>query len=146
VLLCGATAAERGAVADAVRQHTAATLVPVRTKADLTVAGPDDALAVSAVTGHGLGPLRDAVTAALAARYPVPRETPLLLAARQTRAVEEAAAELHAFRAAWTAESLPVTVVAVHLRAAVHALETLIGAVDSDEVLGRVFAGFCVGK
>jgi tRNA modification GTPase len=34
----------------------------------------------------------------------------------------------------------------VHLRSAAHALEELIGAVDVEEVLGRVFSTFCVGK
>ena len=33
-----------------------------------------------------------------------------------------------------------------HLRDATLALDELIGAVDIEEVLGRVFAGFCVGK
>jgi tRNA modification GTPase len=33
-----------------------------------------------------------------------------------------------------------------HLREATLALDELIGAVDIEEVLGRVFAGFCVGK
>jgi tRNA modification GTPase len=150
VLLCGATAAEREVVADAVRARTSATLLAVRTKADVAqpidARSDDAACAVSAVTGAGLEVLRGAVTAALAARYPVPRETPLLLAARQTRAVQDASAELGAFREAWVLAALPATVVSVHLRAATHALETLIGAVDSDEVLGRVFAGFCVGK
>ncbi len=150
VLLCGATVAERAVVAEAVRTRTEATLLAVRTKVDIVAASEtrsvDKACAVSAVTGEGLDALRRAVTDALATRYPAPRETPLLLAARQTRAVDEAATELQAFRDAWTADALPATVVAVHLRAAVHALETVIGAVDSDEVLGRVFAGFCVGK
>ncbi len=146
VLLCGATDEERDAVAEVVSSRTTATLLAVRTKSDLGAVVSEAAYAVSAVTGHGLVQLREAVTAALAARYPVPHETPLLLAARQTRAVQEASTELQAFRDAWTADALPVTVVAVHLRAAVHGLETLIGAVDGDEVLGRVFVGFCVGK
>jgi tRNA modification GTPase len=34
----------------------------------------------------------------------------------------------------------------VHLRAATHALEALIGAVDVEDVLDRVFSSFCVGK
>jgi tRNA U34 5-carboxymethylaminomethyl modifying GTPase MnmE/TrmE len=34
----------------------------------------------------------------------------------------------------------------VHLRSAVHELETLVGAVDVDDVLARVFSAFCVGK
>jgi tRNA modification GTPase len=33
-----------------------------------------------------------------------------------------------------------------HLREAVTALDELIGVVDVEEVLERVFAGFCVGK
>jgi tRNA modification GTPase len=34
----------------------------------------------------------------------------------------------------------------VHLRSAVHALEELIGVVDVEDVLDRLFASFCVGK
>jgi tRNA modification GTPase len=37
-------------------------------------------------------------------------------------------------------------VAATHLRAAVMALEELIGAVDVEDVLERVFRSFCVGK
>ena len=37
-------------------------------------------------------------------------------------------------------------VVAVHLRVAVAALEDLVGVVDTDDVLDRVFRSFCVGK
>ena len=33
-----------------------------------------------------------------------------------------------------------------HIREATLALEELLGGVDVEEVLGRVFAGFCVGK
>ena len=33
-----------------------------------------------------------------------------------------------------------------HVREATSALDELLGAVDIEEVLDRVFAGFCVGK
>jgi tRNA modification GTPase len=33
-----------------------------------------------------------------------------------------------------------------HVREATTALEELLGAVDIDEILDRVFASFCVGK
>jgi tRNA modification GTPase len=33
-----------------------------------------------------------------------------------------------------------------HVREATTALEELLGAVDVDEILDRVFASFCVGK
>jgi tRNA modification GTPase len=39
-----------------------------------------------------------------------------------------------------------MSVAAVHLRAAVFALETLVGAVDVEDVLSKVFSTFCVGK
>jgi len=35
---------------------------------------------------------------------------------------------------------------ATHLRAAVDALDELVGTVTPDDVLDRVFASFCVGK
>jgi tRNA modification GTPase len=41
---------------------------------------------------------------------------------------------------------LPGSIAAVHIRAAVHALDELIGAVDVEDVLGRLFATFCIGK
>jgi len=41
---------------------------------------------------------------------------------------------------------VPAAIASVHLRSAVHALETLVGAVDVDEVLARVFSTFCIGK
>jgi tRNA modification GTPase len=47
---------------------------------------------------------------------------------------------------AWGGGFVPTTVAAVHVRAAVHALDELIGAVDVDDVLARVFEKFCVGK
>jgi tRNA modification GTPase len=34
----------------------------------------------------------------------------------------------------------------VHLRAAVSALEDVIGVVSTEDVLDRVFATFCIGK
>jgi tRNA modification GTPase len=57
-----------------------------------------------------------------------------------------ARAELSEFLIVWGRGSVPATVAAVHVRAAVHALDELIGAVDVDDVLARVFERFCVGK
>ena len=65
---------------------------------------------------------------------------------RHRRALEAARDELAQFVDAFAADALPAPVAAVHLRAAAHALEEIIGAVDVEDVLGRVFATFCVGK
>jgi tRNA modification GTPase len=61
-------------------------------------------------------------------------------------ALERARAELAEFRSAWNAGQLPAPVAAVHVREAAAALDELIGAVDIDDVLARVFSSFCVGK
>jgi tRNA modification GTPase len=60
--------------------------------------------------------------------------------------VEKARDELTEFRALWTAEVLPATIAAVHVRAAVGALDDVIGAVDTEDILGRLFSTFCIGK
>jgi tRNA modification GTPase len=41
---------------------------------------------------------------------------------------------------------LPATVAAVHLHSAQYSLEELIGTMDVEDVLDRVFSAFCVGK
>ena len=105
------------------------------------------AVAASAVTGQGLGELRSAIVGVLVEQYGAPSaELPMLTRARHVRALETARGQLDAFRAAWHENGLPAPVAAVHLRDAVVALEALIGAVDVEDVLDRVFSSFCVGK
>jgi tRNA modification GTPase len=102
---------------------------------------------VSARTGAGLRDLTHRMQEALAAAHGErPRDVPLLTRARHARAVAEARAEVAAFLEAWRVGALPAPVAAVHLRAATGALESLIGAVDVEDVLDRVFGTFCVGK
>ena len=104
-------------------------------------------LGVSAETGQGLGELLAAITSALDTGQRTPDlDAPVLTHTRHRYAIEQARDELAAFRAARGNARLPAPVAAVHLRSAVHALEELIGAVDVEDVLERVFATFCVGK
>ena len=102
---------------------------------------------VSAESGVGLGALLAAVERALDEHYGgAVDEIPLVTRARHVRALTEARDELREFAALWGAGALPPTVAAVHVRAAVHALESLVGSVDVEEVLDRLFSTFCVGK
>jgi tRNA modification GTPase len=94
-----------------------------------------------------LGNLRVAIRAAVASHTEIPDdETPIVTRARHEAALRRAHGELSAFRAAWAEGALPAPVAATHLRAAVTALESLIGAVDVEDILERVFRTFCVGK
>jgi tRNA modification GTPase len=106
-------------------------------------------VAVSALTGAGLSILLDRLESALDSASGTAGDTgsiPLLTRERHRRAVATAREELLAFRDAWHTGKLPAPVMAVHLRAATHALESLIGVVETEDILDRVFGSFCIGK
>ena len=133
--------------------HTSAPVIGALTKADLvtnreqTEGTSAPAVAVSAIDGRGLGALLTAVTAAVAATLgPQDAEVPPVTRARHRAALKEARDELVAFCTVWRDQELPAPVAAVHVRAAIHALDELIGAVDVEDVFARVFSTFCVGK
>ena len=135
-----------------VGRSSTAPILAVRTKADLVSIRDeymlsDVVISVSAETGTGLQELLAAIDDLLDTRHgeTVP-DLPVLTRARHSKAIGTARSELEGFKQAWREEKLPATIAAVHLRAAVHALEELIGAVDVDDVLDRVFSSFCVGK
>jgi tRNA modification GTPase len=107
----------------------------------------DEVVRVSARDRSGLNELMRRISEALDARYGmVPVSRPALTRMRQRVAVQRARDELALFLAHWEDGSLPASISAVHIRQAVSALDELIGAVDIDDVLERVFATFCVGK
>jgi tRNA modification GTPase len=104
-------------------------------------------VAVSAMSGNGLHELLDEVVATVAGRWNVPApDMPIVTRARHRAALTRAEGELAQFQTVWAARSLPAIVAAVHLRAAVGALEEIIGVVRVEDVLERVFSEFCVGK
>ena len=117
-----------------------APVVVVRTKADITGEG------VSAVTGRGLPELRRRLAeVAFGKLLALGDVEPVVTRVRHRAALERALGELDAF---WSARAVGVdaAATATHLRAAVLALDELIGAVTPEDVLDRVFAAFCVGK
>ena len=167
VLACAASGEELERTVRIVRGLTAGAIVPVLCKVDASTAlsrrpegdgghgerqRPEGGSAasivrVSAATGEGLDSLRLAIRAAVTQRVATPdEETPMVTRARHEAGLRRAGDELRLFREAWAQETLPAPVAATHLRAAVTALEELIGAVDVEDVLERVFRSFCVGK
>ncbi len=120
--------------------EVSAPVVVVRTKADVTGVG------VSVVTGQGMAELRRRLAeVAFRKLLALGDVEPVVTRARHRTALERALAELDAFWAARTA-GVDAAATATHLRAAVLALDELIGAVTPEDVLDRVFAAFCVGK
>lgn len=128
---------------------TGAAVIPTRTKSDLAPVERGDAnsVAVSAASGAGLKELLARIDDELSKRYDSGGiDTPVVTRARHRAILGAAREELNAFREGWLSGHLPAMVAAVHLRSAVHSLEELIGSVDVEDVLDRVFSSFCVGK
>jgi tRNA modification GTPase len=151
VLACAETPAEVTRTIDLVTQRSVAAVIGVRTKADLVSASyestPAGLISVSAETGAGLQHLLSAIDAMIGERYgQVEADLPMLTNARHVHALANALTEVQAFGRSWRDEKLPAPVASLHLRAAVHVLEELIGAVDVEDIFDRVFRTFCVGK
>ncbi len=151
VLYCeeGAGSREQFATAqDQFLSHVSAAVLRVQTKADLPASPParPPAIAVSTVTGAGLDALkRRLAEVAFGRLLSLGDVEPVVTRVRHRAALAQALAELEAFQAA-RAAGVDAAATATHLRAAVGALDDLIGVVTPDDVLDRVFASFCVGK
>ena len=92
------------------------------------------------LTGHGIDALRAAVARAVSERAPRGAGESTLGTARAAL-LAEAAAGLEGALAVDAPE-----LVAASLRTALDRLGEVAGAIPPDDVLGRLFAGFCIGK
>jgi tRNA modification GTPase len=155
LLACGESKDSMRRTASILSRISSVPVISVLTKNDLGVSESPEWLnpeqpgyvSISVVTGEGLDRLRNEIDTTLTETYgELTPELPVLLRARHIQGINVARAEIAEFKSVWTAESLPAPVAAVHLRTAAVALETLIGAVSTEDVLERVFSVFCVGK
>jgi tRNA modification GTPase len=151
ILACAENSKGLEETVDAIGGKSTAPVIAVRTKADLVTPrdeiSPNHALFVSAHTGAGLQSLLDAINNAIATTIgEIAPDIPMLTKARYRQALNAALGEIRQFQQAWREQHLPAPVASVHLRTAVYALEELIGPVDVEDVLERVFSSFCVGK
>ena len=143
VLLCVEAGRDPGD--DEVAILEARPTVLVRTKIDLT-GEVHEGLGVSVVTGAGLGNLRQAAAERIFGdRISLADLEPAITRERHRAALTRAHEAL--------ADAIPHlgrhgdAVLAAHqVREATTALDELLGAVDIEEVLDRVFSSFCVGK
>lgn len=151
VLACEAEGGEtgkRGGESDGWR--ASGTVIQVRTKADLApslpLRIPASGIHTSVVSGEGLDTLKVAVVrAAFGGQATLTDLEPALTRERHRIALTRAQDALGAALPQLTRQGEPV-LAAHHLREAARALEELIGAVDVEDVLDRVFRSFCVGK
>ncbi|HLW90689.1 MAG TPA: tRNA uridine-5-carboxymethylaminomethyl(34) synthesis GTPase MnmE [Roseiarcus sp.] len=134
---------DRGDPAPATIQSTAALVLSVRTKTDLTLAkGPPSAVGISAKTGFGIEHLLDLISEAAEEQLSGADQS-LIAAARHRVAFEEALSNLER---ATSSENQAPEFLAEDLRLAARALERIAGRIDVEDVLGEIFSRLCIGK
>ncbi len=99
-------------------------------------------LHLSARTGSGVDHLREELARHTGAGS---EESAFTARQRHVDALQRAAAALAAATTALAAQRAP-ELIAEDLRQAAQALGTITGAVSADDLLGVIFAGFCIGK
>jgi tRNA modification GTPase len=134
----------------------AAQVLHVATKADDRLAPGSGAIATSARTGRGLNDLRAAIADAVTALRGHRQSEESALGAAQTallheavNALDEAIATVREGRGPGTpppARLAHPELVAASLRTALDRLGEVAGAIPPDDVLGRLFSSFCIGK
>jgi tRNA modification GTPase len=143
VLLCVEAGREVGEDEDAIA-GTRPTLL-VRTKADLA-AEAGKGIPVSALTGEGLAGLRRAAAERVFAdRINLADLEPGLTRERHRTALSRALLALGG-AVPQLGSGGDAVLASHHVRQATDALEELLGFIDIEEVLDRVFGSFCVGK
>jgi tRNA modification GTPase len=130
--------------------------IRVATKLDDGQAPPPGAIATSARTGRGLNDLRAAIADAVTALRGHRQAEESALGAAQTallheavNALDEAIATVREGRGPGTpppARLAHPELVAASLRTALDRLGEVAGAIPPDDVLGRLFSSFCIGK
>lgn len=124
----------------------------IENKADLEASASFDTflpdcphLRVSALEKSGLHELRKTLQEQITEGLHVPDGDRVLVSARHAAALTDATSELQtAIRTLQTNE--PPELVAAHLRGALHHLEQVIGKVDNERMLDKLFGEFCIGK
>ncbi|MEO8879536.1 MAG: tRNA uridine-5-carboxymethylaminomethyl(34) synthesis GTPase MnmE [Gemmatimonadaceae bacterium] len=163
VLVCGENVESLSMAIESVRRLTTAALIAVGTKSDADAISERAASAllslhgataelryipVSAHTGAGLAALAKNIAEILERdSTPLSSGNPIITRERHRVALTRARSEVAAFlELREGASGLPATVAAVHLHSARGYLEELVGVLDVEDVLDRVFSSFCVGK
>jgi len=115
------------------------------------IAARVDALVVtvSALTGRGCGRLVEAIRQSLAGRKTDMSAETIALNARHRRALQDSLGAVDRAAGLVVAEQVALDradLLALELREAMHHLGTIAGQVVTEDLLDRIFSGFCIGK
>lgn len=100
---------------------------------------------LSLKAGTGLGEFREQVIATLERDKIVPNENDLIISARHATALKKAKQEIENARAKM-ANTETTELMASDLRLALEAFGEVVGKIDNERMLDKLFASFCIGK
>ncbi|HXG32653.1 MAG TPA: tRNA uridine-5-carboxymethylaminomethyl(34) synthesis GTPase MnmE [Bryobacteraceae bacterium] len=106
---------------------------------------PGEHVVVSALTGEGIEQLRERILATLAPDGIPTQEPGFITSLRHEQLLRECLQALEQARRA-TREGLPHEMLLLDLYAALQPLDSITGATTADDILGRIFSTFCIGK
>jgi tRNA modification GTPase len=115
----------------------------VGNKCDLGRVAEIESLPVSALTGEGIPRLRDAILAAVDAG--AEQEPGFITSLRHERLLRESVEYLEKALAANEA-GIPHEMLLLDLYGALRPIDAITGATTADDILGRIFSTFCIGK
>ena len=119
--------------------------LPVLTKSDLVAQTPPETLACSSYTGAGLPELCAAIRTRLLSSLedsPPSPGTTAIRCAESLKSAQEFLQQAHTMASQPGNEEL----IATDVRAALHEIGQVVGAVYTDDILDRIFGQFCIGK
>jgi len=136
-----------GRIADGAGAEPAAPRIVALTKVDLPRRTDfvGDAVPTSAVTGAGIGALREAIHRCALDQYRSASSVVASTSARCQQGLRQASESLERAGAV-AARGEGDELVAAELRWALDELGQVVGAVYTDDILDRVFSRFCIGK
>ena len=105
---------------------------------------PNDAIAVSALSGWNLDALEGAMTQKLLGNAGA-AESALITHARHKQALQEASVQI-AEAARSLHSGLPADFASIDLRGALNSLGTITGETATEDVIAEIFSRFCIGK
>jgi tRNA modification GTPase len=138
---------EQFAFLETVKKKSTAPILTVVNKADLLGTKPDNienAEFVSAKNNQAIDKLTKRIVAELGLNKQ--QDLALLSNLRHKEAVEKALERIHAASKLLKANSEALEIIALEIRSALLALTELVGVTENEDVLGRIFSKFCIGK
>ncbi|MFA6891903.1 MAG: tRNA uridine-5-carboxymethylaminomethyl(34) synthesis GTPase MnmE [Sphaerochaetaceae bacterium] len=127
---------------DAVPKESEHTLI-VWSKSDLK---HHDGLCVSSVTGDGIAALKSAIGEKLRSAMPLDMEADVVVQSQRQHDLLVKSSQAIRGALELADQRVPLDIVAAMLQQGLESLGEIIGTVTTEDILDKIFSGFCVGK